>query len=63
MFALIRQRLRTLLRLEPNDALEPVRPIVANDSESAAELERRRDAITFKPTQGFIHERFHERRN
>lgn len=49
-----------MLKQESADVLEPVRPAVTTDQERAAELERRRDAIKFRPTQGFIHERFRQ---
>lgn len=60
MFALLRRCWRAMRK---PDALEPVRPIVAPDPERTAGLERLRKDIKFKPSQGFIHERFHERRN
>lgn len=58
---MIRLLHRWWMAMQKPDA-EPVRPLVAPDAERAAELERRRKAIEFKPSQGFIHERFHERR-
>lgn len=63
MIRLIRRIWKSMLRSKLVNAREPVRPIVVTDAERAAKLQQAREAITFRPVRGFIHERFHERSN
>lgn len=53
MFSMFRRFWKSMLKREPVDALEPVRPRVAPSPQAMAELERRRAALSYQPETAF----------
>lgn len=53
MFAVLRRLWKWAQKPEPVDALEPVRPRVSPDPAWTAELERRREALSYQPQTAF----------